>query len=97
MDGPWRPPPSLDHVSQLEHLTTKLWASSMLATQGAVEVDIVLFELRDYGVTADIDRYRGHMKEYEALLEEKRLLEKRLSAWRSRAHSPCQQLIKAQA
>jgi hypothetical protein len=64
---------------------------------GAVEVDIVLFELRDYRVTADIDRYRGHMLEYEAVLEEKRLLEKRLSAWRLKALGPCQRLIRAQA
>jgi hypothetical protein len=45
---------------------------------GAVEVDVALFELRDYGVNADVDRYRSHMKEYKALLEEKRLLDKRL-------------------
>jgi hypothetical protein len=45
---------------------------------GAVEVDIALYELRDYRVTADVDRYRGHMLEYEALLEERRLLEKSL-------------------
>jgi hypothetical protein len=32
-----------------------------------------------YGVTADVDRYRGHMLEYEALLEEKRLLDKKLA------------------
>jgi hypothetical protein len=55
-----------------------------------VEVDIALFKLRDYGVTADIDRYRGHMLEYKALLEEKRLLEKRLTAWRSKALGPHQ-------
>jgi hypothetical protein len=55
---------------------------------GAVEVDIALYELRDYRVTADVDRYRGHMLEYEGLLEEKRLLDKRLATWRSKSLGP---------
>jgi hypothetical protein len=59
---------------------------------GAVEVDVALFELRDYGIMAHIDRYRSHMMEYKTLLEEKRL-----SAWRTKAQGPCQWLIKAQA
>jgi hypothetical protein len=67
------------------------------AYPGAVEVDIALFELRDYGVTADVDRYRSHMKEYKAILEEKRLLDKRLQMWRTKAQAPQQWLIKAQA
>jgi hypothetical protein len=62
---------------------------------GAVEVDIALYKLRDYGVTADIDRYRGHMLEYKALLEEKRLLDKKLASWRSKSLGPHVCLIKA--
>jgi hypothetical protein len=64
---------------------------------GAVEVDIALYELRDYGVTADVDRYRGHMLEYEVLLEEKRLLDKKLRDWRSKSLGPRVCLIKAHA
>jgi hypothetical protein len=37
---------------------------------GAIEVDIALYELRDYGVLADVDRYRAHMLEYEDLLSQ---------------------------
>jgi hypothetical protein len=58
------------------------------ATREQPEVDIALYELRDYGVTADVDRYRGHMLEYEALLEEKRLLDKKLTSWRTRSLGP---------
>jgi hypothetical protein len=64
---------------------------------GAVEVDIALYELKDYGVTADVDRYRGHMLEYEALLEEKKALDKKLSSWRSKALGPRCRLIQAHA
>jgi hypothetical protein len=62
---------------------------------GAVEVDIALYKLRDHGVTADVDRYRGHMLEYKALLEEKRLLDKKLSSWRSKSLGPWVCLIRA--
>jgi hypothetical protein len=35
---------------------------------GAIEVDIALYELRDYGVLADVDRYRPHVGVREPLV-----------------------------
>jgi hypothetical protein len=52
---------------------------------GAIEVDIVLYELRDYGVLADVDWYRAHMLEYENLLCRRKALEDKFFRWHSKS------------
>jgi hypothetical protein len=64
---------------------------------GAIEVDIALYELRDYGVLADVDRYRAHMLEYENLLSQCKILEDKFFKWRSKSTPLRQRLEKAQA
>jgi hypothetical protein len=64
---------------------------------GAIEVDIALYELRDYGVLADVDRYRAHMLEYKNLLVQRKILEDKFFKWRSKSTPLCQRLEKAQA
>jgi hypothetical protein len=64
---------------------------------GAIEVDIALYKLRDYGVLADVDRYRAHMLEYENLLCQRKVLEDKFFKWHSKSTPLRQRLEKAQA
>jgi hypothetical protein len=59
-------------------------------------VDAALYTLHDYGVTADIDRYRGYMLDYEVLQARQLQLDRDLSQWRDRVGPLRQRLYKAQ-
>jgi hypothetical protein len=48
------------------------------------EVDAALYALRDYGVTADIDCYRGLRADYKGLLGRQHKLERDLSNWHNK-------------
>jgi hypothetical protein len=50
----------------------------------AREVDAALYALNDYGITADIDRYRGLMLDYETLLARQCTLDQELRGWCNR-------------
>ena len=63
----------------------------------SIKVDIAVYALKDYGVTADVDRYRGHMLDYDDLLARKRQLDKELIGWRSKYQPIRNRLVSAQA
>jgi hypothetical protein len=62
----------------------------------AREVDTALYTLHDYGVTADVDRYRGYMLDYEVLQARQLQLDRDLSRWRDWVGPLRQRLYKAQ-
>ena len=68
-----------------------------IRSHSSIKVDIALYALGDYGVLADIDRYRSHMLDYDDLLARQRQLDKELAMWRAKSHPLRQRLTLAQA
>jgi hypothetical protein len=63
----------------------------------ARSVDAALYALDDYGLTADVDRYRHSMTEYEALLARQSILDRDFYVWRSKSTTLCKRLHAGQA
>jgi hypothetical protein len=63
----------------------------------AHKVDIALYMLDDYGVTADVDHYRGLMLDYEVLQARQKQLELDLCQWHKKVGPLCQCLNLSQA
>ena len=64
---------------------------------GSREVDIAIYMLKDSGMLADVDHYRGVMLDYEDLLQERQRLEYKLSEWHSHSFNICKCLVAAKA
>ena len=60
----------------------------------SLEVDASLYALRDYGVLADVDKYRIHMLDYEDLLARQAKVDADLHKWRT-IITPIQQRLEA--
>jgi hypothetical protein len=66
-------------------------------SQLAREVDAALYALNDYGVTADVDRYRGLMLDYKTLLARQRALDQELRGWRNKISTIRSRLERSQS
>ena len=64
---------------------------------GSREVDIAIYVLKDSGMLADVDHYRGVMLDYKDLLQECQHLEYKLSEWHSHSFNIRKCLVAAKA
>jgi hypothetical protein len=63
----------------------------------AQSIDAALYTLDNYGLIADVDRYRSSMTQYKALLSRQTLLDQEFYVWRSKSMTLCKRLHAAQA